>query len=386
MRFKKLAIITDCVHVQTPDGKAGTNNPIFLRQMEALASYFEETLICCPFVEIASYKQVSLYTNKTIHFLRVPNAGGTTVRGKLGIIKTLPHWYRAFRKINAWADVVYQRFPNNINIPGFFYFYYTQKKVFATYTGNWFDYKGEPLTYRMQKTLLKKWFRGPAGIYFEDKAHPHLFKTFSPSYTMADWEAEAPYVEAKKKRWQAIPLHTPVFIAVGLLAPLKNQQFILDCFLQLKRAGFVFELYIAGDGILKESYQQFVVQNQLEDCVFVTGRQSYEQLRALYRKADFLVHASLVEGYVKVPVEGFFHGVIPILNNFRIATEMVGNNERGYIFSASDKQQFIALIQQLLQNKDALQSKIDKGRQYASGRTMEHWQQQFLQKIEEHIY
>ena len=156
MRFKKLAIITDCVHVQMPDEKVGTDNPIFLKQMEALASGFAETWICCPFIESSNVKQASCYTNPAIHFIPVPNAGGNTLKSKIGIVKTLPHWYKAFKKINAWADVVYQRFPNNINIPGFLYFYFKQKKVFATYTGNWFNYKGEPITYRLQKTMLKR--------------------------------------------------------------------------------------------------------------------------------------------------------------------------------------------------------------------------------------
>jgi len=386
MQFKKLAIISDCVHVQTPDGKTGTDNAVFLKQMEALAHSFEETCICCPVVETNNFQNVRFYTHPSIRFLPVPNAGGTTFKSKLGILKTLPYWLDAFKKINGWADVVYQRFPNNINIPGFFYFYYKRKKVFATYTGNWCAYKGEPVTYRLQKALLKNWFRGPAAIYFEDDKYHHLFKTFSPSYTLADWQQETPFVEAKKKHWQKEPLHTPVFITVGLLAPMKNQQFILDCFLVLKKAGFKFQLYIAGDGVLRKSYEQFVQQNGLHDCVFITGRQNEEQLKALYRQADFLVHASLAEGYVKVPVEGFFHGVIPILNNLPIASELIGNDERGYIFSVQEKEQFIALIKSLLQDTDELQHKIEKGRQYARARTIEQWQAQFLQKIEAYNY
>ena len=45
----KLGIITDCVHFYNSNGEVSTENHIFLRQMEALASYFTETLVCCPF-------------------------------------------------------------------------------------------------------------------------------------------------------------------------------------------------------------------------------------------------------------------------------------------------------------------------------------------------
>jgi glycosyltransferase involved in cell wall biosynthesis len=386
MQVKRLAIISDCLHMQTSDGRTGTDNSIFLRQMEALAMCFEETLLCCPFVTTENFQHISYYTNNSISFLPVPNVGGTTLMKKIGILKVLPTWYRSFKIIDKWADMVYQRFPNNINIPGFFYFYLKQKKVFGTYTGNWFDYEGEPFTYRLQKTFLKKWFRGTAGIYFDDNRYPHLFKTFSPSYTSHDWQAEMLYVDAKKERLRSKALSIPVFITVGLLVPKKNQQFILDCFLILKNEGFKFQLFIVGDGLLNESYENFVQQNDLSNCVFITGKKNYADLRELYRKADFLIHASLVEGYVKVPVEGLFHGVIPLLNNISIANEMIGNNERGYIFSVKEKELFLKLIKNLLSNGDELLCKIDKGRQYAYENTIELWQQHLLKQLEKFNY
>ena len=50
-KYKRLAIISDCVHMQNADGTIVTENHVYCRQMQALASYFEQTLIVCPFIE-----------------------------------------------------------------------------------------------------------------------------------------------------------------------------------------------------------------------------------------------------------------------------------------------------------------------------------------------
>lgn len=381
--LQRLAIITDCLHVRTEDGRAGTANHIFLRQMEALAAPFKSVIICCPFVPGSPDTEPSLYTNPRIRFLPVPNAGGDGAAGKWSVIKTIPAWLRAFRTIQGSADVVYQRFPNNINIPGFFYFYFTKKKVFATYTGNWFAYRGEPFTYRLQRWLLKKYFRGPAGIYFDEpQARNRIFKTFSPSYTLPEWQAETKLAEQKIAKAKAGAMALPVFIAVGKLAPLKNQQYILDNFKKLHEQGLRFLLYIAGDGPLYRQYVDFVEKNGLQHCIFITGRQNYAALKDLYRRADFLIHASLVEGYVKVPVEGFFYGVVPIINRIAIAGEMIGNNERGYIFSAQNKWELAELVASLLQTD--VSSTIARGRQYAKEKTMEAWASQWHKMLKEY--
>src|SRR5919112_1262193 len=103
----KLGIISDCTHYRSTDGRVGTENHILLRQFEALCSYFDETLICCPFDAISDKKVVTFYNSNKIKFTQLPLVGGDTAKDKLKLLKTIPAWYKSFKKIDRKSDVVY---------------------------------------------------------------------------------------------------------------------------------------------------------------------------------------------------------------------------------------------------------------------------------------
>lgn len=386
-KFKRLAIISDCIHYYDTQGKVVTENHIFRKQMMALAKYFEHTTIYCAFEKFSADKIVTAYNDAAIDFFALPNAGGNTFRDKLGIIKVFPKWLAAFKHAHANADIIYQRFPNNLNIPGFFYFRLRGAKTFATFTGTWANYKGEPLTYRFQKWLLKKFFKGPVAAYiFKEQETEKIFKTISPSYSSADWLAEEMQVQQRIKNLQEQFPATPVFVSVGGLVPKKNQQYILDAFLLLHQQNYHFKLYIVGDGYLKDAYQKFIDEHNLGDKIFLTGKKTDIELKQLYRESNFLVQATLAEGFGKVPIEGFFHGVIPLLNNVTLAGEMTGNGERGFLFSANDVNNLVLLVKNIFAyNTVRLNEIILNGREYAKTQTLENWSAEIIEQIKKYF-
>jgi hypothetical protein len=127
IRDLNLGIITDCVHYITSEGNIGTENHILLRQLEALSTYFKTTTICCPVVKSDKTKVLSFYKQK-VNFLQIPQAGGDRVSDKLELIRTIPVWLKSFKKLDRIADIIYQRFPNNLNIPGALYYFLKKKK------------------------------------------------------------------------------------------------------------------------------------------------------------------------------------------------------------------------------------------------------------------
>lgn len=384
-KFKRLAIISDCVHMYDASGNAVTEVHIFCRQMQVLASMFQQTVICCPFVPYSDDKVTTAYTNNTINFIPLPNAGGNTVKDKLKLLTNIPAWLKGFRQAGKQADVVYLRFPNNLNIIGFFYFYFKGSKTFATYTGTWANYGGEPLTYRFQKWLLKHFFKGPAWLYIhEEKMGKNLFKGISPSYTRQEWEEETDQVTQRIERLNTQGIGKPVFVTVGGLNQNKNQQYILNACKVLHEEGFDFKLYVVGDGELKAAYQQFVTANSLQHCIEISGKKNYTQLRQIYREADFLIQATLVEGFGKVPIEGFFHGVVPMLNRVALAGEMTGNGKRGFVFDAGDVYNLVTLIKQAVTMKQQLVEMIVNGREYAKTHTLQNWAEAYVTTINEY--
>ncbi|MCZ2222885.1 MAG: hypothetical protein LC122_04565 [Chitinophagales bacterium] len=116
----RLAIYSDCVHVKTNSGKVGTDVHIFVRQMEMLSKYFSEVHIFCPFTNYKENDIVTTYTQKHIYFHSLKKLGGNSLKDKLKIFFYLTSWFKAYKQGNKLSDIIYQRFPNNIYIPGFF--------------------------------------------------------------------------------------------------------------------------------------------------------------------------------------------------------------------------------------------------------------------------
>ncbi|MBC7722669.1 MAG: glycosyltransferase family 4 protein [Pedobacter sp.] len=372
--MQRLGIVSDCIHFKNADGKIGTENHILLQQLQALATHFSSVVICCPFVAFDDKKVASFYTDERISFISVPNVGGNSITDKLKMLFVIPKWLAAFKKVDALSDVVYQRFPNNLNLPGFFYFHLKRKKVFATFTGTWDDYAAEPKSYLFQKKLLRKYFRGPVWAYLDKPStNPKIHAGFSPSYSNIVWDEETEQVNKRLQKLKNSKLETLKLITVGAFVANKNQQLILDACLLLRQQHIPFTLTLVGDGILKDAYQIFIDEYQLNNQIFIAGKKTSTELRELYRQNDFVVQAPIYEGFGKVPIEGFFHGLIPVLSNVELAKVMVANGERGYVFEQNNVESLVNILVDIYQNQSELINQIILGRGYAKSQTLEAW-------------
>ncbi len=356
--------------------------------MEALSRHFDKMVICCPFVEYDSTKTITTYQNPAISFIELPNVGGDSLKDKLKLIAVLPKWLHAFYKLHKQVNVVYQRFPNNLNIPGFFFFYLLRKKVFATYTGTWQYEDNQPFSYRLQKWLLRNLFRGPVWVYTpEEKIGKNIYGGFSPSYTLQEWDEETQQVA---NRVQNLQSNKPVelrMVSVGTLNDNKNQIYLLQTCLLLREEKIPFKLTLVGEGSLKSRFQQFVKENGLDSQVTITGGLNYQQLRAVYRENDFVVQAAISEGFGKVPIEGFFHGLVPILNQSALAPYMTGNGSRGFLFKATDTDNLLHVLKQIYCTVPAklLTDMIGEGRIFAKTQTLENWAATYYNKVSNNI-
>lgn len=381
----RLAIFSDCVHVKTPDGYSGSDVHIFVRQMEALAIYFSEVHIFCPFSLYNKDVPVTTYKNPSIYFVPLKKVGGDSFRDKIKLIKQIPSWIKAYKKANTISDIVYQRFPNNLNIPGFFYFYIIRKKVFATYTGTWDKNSEESITYTFQKWLLKNLFRGPVGVYSNSKLlTSKIFSSFSPSYSLNEWNEELNNVAEKVKLIQNNGLPKISMITVGSFIGYKNQQYILDTCLLLKQHSIPFHLFMVGDGELRGQYEKFIIENSLQSQITITGKLNYKEVRKLYRQTNFVVQAPTVEGFGKVPVEGYFHGALPVINNVTLAEYLTQKNTLGYLFDVNEKESLFNRLIYIHQHPNEVAERIVASRLFAKQFTLENWAEQYDQQIKKY--
>jgi glycosyltransferase involved in cell wall biosynthesis len=382
----RLGIISDCIHVRDNTGRIGSTNHVYVMQMNALASHFSNTVFCTPVIDAGpDTPPLSYYTQTGISFQPLPKAGGKTWRDKWHLLTMIPRWFNAFSILSKQVDIIYQRFPNNLNLPGFFYIYFKGIPAFATYTGTWLGYKGESITYRLQRWLLKKVYPGPVFVYDFAVKHPRIFPTISPSYARIDWEQETEMVKEKilriKQRGEKDLLY---LVSVGALTPYKNHILLLKACVQLKKAGQPFVLFIAGQGKLHDTLLTFIHNEGLQDQVKLLGVIPQEALRTYYRNADFVIQPSIIEGYGKVPVEAMFHGAVPLLSSVSIHPYFVGkNNERGALFELQNHEQLVESIHKFTSNLGAWENALMAARTFSKEFTTEAWTNSIITVLKE---
>lgn len=373
----KLAIISDCLHYKTSNG-IGSANHIFVRQMNFLSCFFEKTTLCVPVTKDEQKSAaLSYYDNRNICFIETPLViGGNKIKDKLHIIKFIPVWLKAFNKLKDDSDIFYLRYPSSVSLVGFFYFTLFKRKLFASYAGIWGNYDVESYSFKFQRFLLRNFFAGPVFVYSHSgKQDKKCIPTISPSYTMKEWEEETKTVSNKLINVNNYNFDDNLLLlSVGSLEKHKNHIFLLNSILYLEQQGVKFTLYIVGEGTLKPVLKDFVRDNKLESRVHFTGHIKQDDLKNLYRIAHFVIQPSIVEGFGKVPLEGMFFGVIPVLSNKGFHPYFIGrNNERGSLFNLDDPSNVVECIMSITNNKRLWRQMINNGRTFAKQHTLECW-------------
>jgi glycosyltransferase involved in cell wall biosynthesis len=263
--------------------------------------------------------------------------------------------------------------------------------VFATFTGSWDKDPVASFSTRFQRFLLRSFFRGPVWVYTNEPSRiKNIIPGFSPSYSSAEWEEETPCIEKRKCLLLSDKQEKKLrMISVGTLCVRKNHSFILNTCVHLKKENIPFSLDIVGTGVRMKEYTDFVETHGLKDCVKLRGSLHANELRKLYRENDFVVQSPISEGYGKVPIEGYFHGLIPILSSASILANYITNgNRRGFTFDLSDEMSLFHVLKQCyldLTNEKRIEMIAD-GRAFVKSLTTDEWASEYAREIKRYYH
>ena len=146
-------------------------------------------------------------------------------------------------------------------------------------------------------------------------------------------------------------------ITVGRLSPQKGYDRLLKCCVRLKEDKLTFKLKIVGTGLLKDTYQKFIDDNELNDCVELTG--FIDNPYPLLKKADLFVCSSLTEGFSTVVSEAIFLGTPVLTTDCAGMKDILGDSEFGLIVENNENGLYEGL-KQLLKDKDKLNELREK--------------------------
>lgn len=167
--------------------------------------------------------------------------------------------------------------------------------------------------------------------------------------------------EMKKRRFTVL--------SVGRFSPPKNFMRLLRAHKQLLDEGLQHDLWILGDGPERPMLEQYVLENRLQDSVWMPG--FLENPYPFMREADLLACTSVYEGYSTFMTEGVILGKPIVTTDVTGMRELLGDSEYGLIVENEDEAFYQGLKRMLTDSKLREQYRIraeQRGLQFSSAR------------------
>lgn len=161
-------------------------------------------------------------------------------------------------------------------------------------------------------------------------------------------------------------------ITAGRFIHAKGYDRLLRIVKQLRDEGRSIELWILGDGELREQYEQYIRDNKLQDIVTLWGFQKNPY--PFIAQSDLFICSSLSEGYSLVIAEALVLGVPVVSTDCAGPNEILKNGTYGYL-TANDEQSLADGIRHLLDTPELLSQKRSqaklRGDMFSIERTMQ---------------
>ena len=150
-------IITHAVH-KIKDGQIYAYEP-YVREMNLWGKYVDEIIIVAP-VSINEIRSIDAsYSNSNIKLIAIPNFDITSIKNIIRSILVIPKICDSIYKVMKQVNHIHLRCPGNVGILGcIVQVFFPLKSKTAKYAGNWDPKSKQPITYRLQKWILRNTF------------------------------------------------------------------------------------------------------------------------------------------------------------------------------------------------------------------------------------
>ena len=139
-----------------------------------------------------------------------------------------------------------------------------------------------------------------------------------------------------------------VFSYIAELNANKNQILLIKTIQGLKKEQHNIRLLLIGDGPLKEQYQQYIKENNLENEIQLLGKR--QDINELLSITNIYLASSIREGLPVNVMEAMYKGLPIIATDNRGHRELIHNGKNGYICEKNDTENFENSIQKFLKD------------------------------------
>ncbi|HYG00753.1 MAG TPA: glycosyltransferase family 4 protein [Candidatus Saccharimonadales bacterium] len=150
---------------------------------------------------------------------------------------------------------------------------------------------------------------------------------------------------------------------MGRLVAGKNLQTVILAFKKVNQLMPDAKLIVAGDGPLRQQWQELVDSNDLRNNIFFLGHVSNRKNKyELLTKTSAVVFPSTSEGFAMVPIEAFQMSKPLLISKIRPSDEIVDDNVDGFLLPPNDPDKWADKILFLLNNPKICKEMGSKGR------------------------
>lgn len=208
-----------------------------------------------------------------------------------------------------------------------------KKNIVITHTiaFSWFSSQGYiPLLTKLLSRFLWKIADRIDSLYFG--FIPHYAKPLG----FEDKVEVSPCSFSDSNTFRAIDTKEPLIVFAGRLIPEKNPMLFIDALTILRKTPIQWAAIMAGDGPLKESVEQKIIMEKLENYITVG---SYSNMSALFSKSTIFVSLQETENYPSQSLlEAMLASNVVIATNVGETSKIVQDGETGFLIKHDPKE------------------------------------------------
>ena len=132
----------------------------YAREIDAWAELFREVVIAAPCSDRPPAADCAPFARENVSVSPQRLTGGTSLGSRCGQLLSAPFLCLRLARVLRRSDCVHVRLPGNLGFLGSVLAPLCTKRMIAKYAGQWCSFAGEPVSWRLQKAVLRsKWWR-----------------------------------------------------------------------------------------------------------------------------------------------------------------------------------------------------------------------------------
>ncbi|WP_297517223.1 glycosyltransferase [Flavobacterium sp.] len=337
----------------------------YAKELVIWAKYADEIAFTCPIWKQDNGLLISKISFPLTKIYEVKDFNVKTVKNTLqALLYSFFNCYLIFKSM-LWADHIHLRCPGNIGLMGcMLQIFFPHKTKTAKYAGNWDLKAKQPISYRVQKWILRNTFLTKNMQVLVYGEWENSTKRIKPFFTASYYASE---IHPVPDRWDRRPWHV---VFVGTLGANKRPMYVVQLVAKIRQQGIPITLALYGHGAEQARITQFIQEQHLSEWIVLHGNQPREVIQQALCEAHFVCLPSQSEGWPKAVAEGMFWGAIPWATSVSCVPQMLDEGRRGLLLTL-DMDRDCARIQQLCNDSNALRQQAQQAMEWSRQYTLD---------------